>query len=307
MFHVDQEHLARLQAPLLDDLLFRNRQYAGLGSHDHEVIVGDQITGRTQTVTIERRADLATISEGHGGRAVPRLHHGSMVFVEGATVFVHRRVLFPGFRDHQHDGLGQRVPTTHDEQLERIVEGCRVRLPRVMQRPYLLQVFAENRRRNRLFTRLEPVDVAAHRVDFAVVGDVAERVRQIPGREGIGRETLVHQCQGGSRALVLKIEVIHTNLIGQQQALVVHRARREGRHIELLTMLQLQRLDGIRSATADDVQLALKGIGHEDIRTATDEDLADHRFLGAHCRRHRHFGIDRHIAPAQYDLAFGLD
>ncbi len=46
LLHVDQEHLARLQAPLLDNLLFRDRQHARLGSHDHEVIVGHQIAGR---------------------------------------------------------------------------------------------------------------------------------------------------------------------------------------------------------------------------------------------------------------------
>ena len=43
--------------------------------------------------------------------------------------------------------------------------------------------------------RVHPVDVAAHRVDLAVVGDEAVRVRQLPGREGVGREALVHQRQ----------------------------------------------------------------------------------------------------------------
>jgi hypothetical protein len=42
LLHVDQEHLARLQAPLLDDLLVRNRQHAGFGGHDHQVVVGDE-------------------------------------------------------------------------------------------------------------------------------------------------------------------------------------------------------------------------------------------------------------------------
>ena len=114
LFHVDQEHLARLQAPLLDDLFFRNRQHARFGGHDHHVVVGHQIAGRTQTVAVERRADLATIGEGDGGGAVPRLHHRRVIFVESATVFVHQRVLFPGFRDHQHHGLGQRVAAAHD-------------------------------------------------------------------------------------------------------------------------------------------------------------------------------------------------
>jgi hypothetical protein len=105
LLHVDQEHLARLQTPFLDDLLFRNRQHAGLGGHDHEVVIGDQIARRAQAVTVERRANLAAVGEGHGSGAIPRLHHRSVIFVESATVFVHQRVLFPGLRNHQHHGM----------------------------------------------------------------------------------------------------------------------------------------------------------------------------------------------------------
>ena len=56
---------------------------------------------------------------------------------------------------------------------------------------------------------------------------------------------------------------------------------------------------------ADHIQLALERIGHHHVRAAADEDLADHRFLGAHRRRHRHLGVGRHIAPAEDHLAFG--
>jgi hypothetical protein len=42
LFEVDQEHLARLQAPLLDDAFSGNRQHAGLGGHDDHVVVGHQ-------------------------------------------------------------------------------------------------------------------------------------------------------------------------------------------------------------------------------------------------------------------------
>jgi hypothetical protein len=40
-----------------------------------------------------------------------------VVFVEGATVVVHQRVLFPGFRDHHHHRVGQRV-AGHRQQFE---------------------------------------------------------------------------------------------------------------------------------------------------------------------------------------------
>ncbi len=229
-----------------------------------------------------------------------------MIFIESATVFVHQRVLFPGFRNHQHHRLGQRI-AAHDQQFERVVEGGGIGLPRVMQRPDLLQVVAENRRGYRLFARLEPVDVAAHRVDFAIVGNVAKRVSQIPGREGIGREALVHHGQRGDGALVLQVEVIHADLIGQQQTLVVDGACREGWNVEFLAVLELERLDGVGGTAANDVQLAFERIGNKDIRATADKNLADDRLFGAHCRRHRHVAIDGYVAPAQDHLAFGLD
>ena len=122
LFEIDQEHLARLQTPFFDDLLVRDRQNTRFGSHHDEIIVSNQITGRTQTITIKRGTDLTTVGEGNCSRAVPRLHHRRVILVEGATIFVHLRMLFPGFRDHQHDSLGQRI-AAHDQQLKRVVEG----------------------------------------------------------------------------------------------------------------------------------------------------------------------------------------
>jgi hypothetical protein len=63
----------------------------------HEVVVSDQVAGRPQAVAVQRGTDLAAVGEGNGGGAVPRLHQGCMVFVEGTAVFIHQRVAGPGF------------------------------------------------------------------------------------------------------------------------------------------------------------------------------------------------------------------
>jgi hypothetical protein len=99
--------------------------------------------------------------------------------------------------------------------------------------------------------------------------------------------------------------VVLAHLIGQQQSLVDDRACRHRRLVELLAVLQSQRLNGIGSATADDVQLALQGVGNHDVRTTPNEDLPDHRFARPYRRRHRQGMVDRHVAPAQHDLALG--
>jgi hypothetical protein len=84
----------------------RHRQHAGFGRHDDEVVVGDDVARRAQAVAVQRRADLAAIGEGNGGRAVPRLHQRGVVLVEGLAVVIHQRVAGPGFRDQHHHGMG---------------------------------------------------------------------------------------------------------------------------------------------------------------------------------------------------------
>ncbi len=111
---IDQEHLARLQTPLLDDFGFRDRQYAGFRRHHHQVVIGHNIARRAQAIAVERAADVAAIGEGHRCRAIPRLHHRGMIFIEGAAVGIHQSMIFPGFRDHHHHCLGNRI-TGHQQ------------------------------------------------------------------------------------------------------------------------------------------------------------------------------------------------
>ncbi len=114
----------------------------------------------------------------------------------------------------------------------------------------------------------------------------------------------MHQRQRRHAARVLQVLVVDADLVGQQQALVDDGAGRHRRHEEFLAVHQLQGLDGVAGRLADHVQLALERVGDHDVRTAADEDLANQRLLGAHQRRHGHGFVQRHIAPAEHDLAF---
>ena len=142
LLEVDEQHLARLQAPLLDDLLLRDRQHAHLGGEHHEAVVGDEVARRAQAVAVEGRADLAAVREGDRGRAVPRLHQGGVVLVEGAPVLVHERVAGPGLGDQHHHGVRERVAAA-DQELEGVVEAGGVGLALVGDRPELRDVVAE--------------------------------------------------------------------------------------------------------------------------------------------------------------------
>ena len=306
LLEVDQEHLARLQAPLLDDAVLRDGQHAGLGGHHHQVVICHAVARGAQAVAVQRGADLLAVGEDHGRRAVPGLDHGGVVLVERAAALVHALVLLPGLGYHHHGGVGQRV-AGHRQQFQRVVEGRGVALVLEADGVELLQVIAQHGRLHHAFTGAHPVEVALDGVDLAVVRHHAVRVRERPLREGVGGKALVHQRQGGDRALVLQVQVVGAHLIGQQQTLVDDGATAHAGHVVLAAVRQLQRLDGGRGRLADDVKLALQRIRHDDVRAAADEHLADHRLLVAHRGGHRHVTVHRHVAPAQQHLAFGTD
>ena len=223
---VDQQHLARLQPPLGDDVLLRDRQHAHLGRHDDAVVAGDEIARRAQAVAVERGADLAAVGEGDRGRAVPRLHQRGVVFVEGAPLLVHERIAGPGLRDHHHHRVRERVAALHQE-FERVVEAGGVGLALVGDRPELLDVVAEQRRRHRRLPRRHPVVVAAQRVDLAVVRDHAVGMRERPGREGVGREALMHQRERALEIRIVQVGIIGAELVGEEHALVDDGAARD--------------------------------------------------------------------------------
>ena len=249
------------------------------------------------------RANLAAVGKGHGGWAVPRLHHGRMVFVEGAARFVHVGVLLPCLGDHHHHGVGQRI-ARHHQQLQTVVEGGRIRLAFVDNGVELGQVRSEHCRLHRAFAGAQPVEVSLDRIDFAVVSDHAVRVSERPGGEGIGGKSLVHHGERRHGAAIGQVAVVAAHLVGQQQPFVDHRTHRDRRHEIFLAMREPHMLDRMAGRLADHIELAFQGVGHHDVCAASDEQLADDGLARAHRGRHRHVRIDGHVAPTQHDLAF---
>ncbi|MNV17656.1 hypothetical protein D3C71_1084490 [compost metagenome] len=229
-----------------------------------------------------------------------------MVFIEGAAALVHGGVLLPGLGDHHHHGLADGV-AGHGQQFEAVVERGGVGLVGEADGVELLQVGREHRRGHYAFARLHPVVVALDGVDFTVVRHIAVGVGQRPLWKGVGGETLVHQTDGRDAALVGQVFVVHAHLVGQQQALVDHGAAGHARNVVFLAVLELQALDVGAGGLADHVQLALQRVLHDHVVATADEYLAQDGLLLAHGGGHGHVHIDRHIAPAQQYLAFGLD
>ena len=304
-FEVDEQHLARLQPPFLDDPILGNRQHAHFRTHDHDIVVGDDIARRAQAVAVQGRADLAAVGKGDGRRPVPGLHDGGVVFVKGPALVVHERMPVPGFRDHHHDRVGQRI-AAGDQQLQGVVEGSGIRGPVADQRPQLFEVVAQQFRLHGMAARQHPVDVAPDGVDLAVMTEVAERLRQRPRREGVGGEPLMDQGEGRFEPLVVEVQVVLVQVGRQHHALVDDGAGRQRRDVKMPDVLDIGVPDHVVGPFADDVELALESVGVGAVAALPNEDLADDRFDGLDAFAETAV-VDGDVAPAEQVLALVLD
>ena len=166
-----------------------------------------------QAVAVQRRRRSGGHrGEGHGGRPVPRLHQGGVIFVESPPLGVHQRVAGPGLRDQHHPRMGQRI-AAGQQQFEGVVEDRRCPTDRAGSAATSCRSGPRRSFSRRAPASVHPVHVAAHGVDLAVVGDEPVGVGQPPGREGVGREPLVHHRQRGLRQRVGQIFVEGPHLV----------------------------------------------------------------------------------------------
>ena len=297
MIEIDQQHFARLQPPLYDDVFFRHAQHADFRRHDNTVVAGDDVTRGPQAVAIERGADLPPVGEGDGGGAVPWLHQRGVIFVKRATLLVHERVARPCLGDHHHHRVGERI-AAHGEKFERVIETRGVGLTLVGDRPEFRDVVTEFRRRHRRLTRRHPVVVAAQRVDLAVMRDHAIRVRQRPGRERVGGETLMDQRQRALEFRIAQVGIIGAELVGEKHALVDHGAAGDRHRVVVRSVARPPAVHDAGDGLAHDVEPALEFVFACDLRAARDEDLPVHRLGRLHRFAERRI-VGRHVAPAE--------
>ena len=69
-------------------------------------------------------------------------------------------------------------------------------------------------------TRRHTIDIAAQGIDFAVMRNQTERMRQIPSGKSIGRKPLMHQCQSTVHALITEFWIKRADLIRQQHTFI---------------------------------------------------------------------------------------
>ena len=228
-----------------------------------------------------------------------------MIFVEGAALFIHQRIAGPGFRNHHHDGVRQRVAALHQE-FEAVVETGGVALSFIGDRPQPADVLAVKLRMHRGLPRRHPVGVAAQRVDLAVMRHHAIGVRQRPGREGVGREALMHQRQRALEVGLVQVRIIAAELVGEEHALVDHGPAGQRARIIAGEPAIAALIDRLRDRLAQDVELALELVVGLRRAVAADEHLHMRR-LGRLDRDAERGIVGRHVAPAEQLQPLGLD
>ncbi len=216
---VDEEHLARFETALGENVLLRNlRQHTGFGGEHDVAVLGDLPASRTEAVAVEQRAHLGTVGEDDMRRSVPRFDQSVVVFVERPDVGVELVVLFPCRRKHHGDGM-RHGASCEVQQFEALVERAGIGVARRGDRQQRLE-FAEQFGAQAAFTGRQPVAVALDGVDLAVVGQQTERLGQRPARERVGGEAGVHDGDLRLHALVGQIHEEGLELHGGEHALV---------------------------------------------------------------------------------------
>ncbi len=166
---------------------------ADLGGQSDVAVAGDDVARRPQSVAVHDAGGVPAVGEHDPRRSVPRLHVHAVVFVKRLEIRVHAVDVLPGRRNQQPHGAKD-VHAALNQRLEHIVQTAGVGISRHHQRAHVVHVF-DQRRVELVAARLRPVAVALDGVDFAVVGEIPERLRQPPLRPGVGGKALMKHAQ----------------------------------------------------------------------------------------------------------------
>lgn len=266
---VTVDHLSGAQAALAGHFFRGNVRYARFRGQDENIVRGQRVAGGAQAVAVQHGARVDAVGEDDGGRAVPRLHQGGMVFKEAAHVRPQMVVDAPGLRHEHEHGVAQVAPGG-GEQFHHVVQAGGIALSGRNEGQELLQVIPQQGGGQVRLPHAQMVQVSAQGVDFPVVGQVAEGMGQAPRGEGVRAVALVDEGQRRFETLMAQVFVKSVNLRAEEQSLIHDAAAGTTAHVasfhaplhfpahyeELAFQCRL-----VRKAAAVDEELANQGAG----------------------------------------------
>ncbi len=271
---VHKEHLAGPERAGDQQLGGGDVERAGLGCEDQAVVAGQVVACGAQAVAVERGAGVASVGVGDRGGTVPGLGQERLVLVEGAARLAELFIVVPRLGQQHADGAGERAAVHHHE-LEHVVEDGGVGALAVDDRQRLGHGSAQAGGVEVALARADPVDVAAQRVDLAIVDEQAVGVRALPAGRGVGGVARVHEGERGLHRGVREVHVEAAHLGGDQHALVDDGPRAHRAHVKDLARQRRLSRGALLDRAAREVQAALKGVAGRYLVGAAEEGLLD--------------------------------
>ena len=284
-YGIDQKQFARVQTFFQYDMLFIDRQHTYFRCQHQRIIIGNIITGRTQTVAVQDCAHDIAIGKYDGCRTIPWLHHRCIILVEIADLLRDRIIVCPRLRNADHCCQRQ-FHSAHHQKLQCVIQHGRIGSVPIYDRQYLVQIVPKMLTCHVFFAGQHLIGISADRVDLTVVYDEAVRMCTLPARIRVGRETGMHHRDRRFVILALQIFKERTQLANQKHAFVYDGAAAHGYHIGIV--ITLFKLSSGHIQFAVKIQSACHLFGTLDKRLADIRHAVD-RTLSEYLRTNRHF------------------
>ena len=267
---IHQKHFSRMETLFDDNLRRVDVQDAHLRGKNQGVVGGDVVTGRPKAVAVQNGSHHIAVAEQNGCRAVPGLHHGSVILVKITLFLRHGLVVIPGLRNGNHDGQ-RKIHTAHNQELQGIIQHGGVGTGCINHRKHLVQIFFQMAGLHGFLPGQHLVRVALDGVDLAVVYDKTVGMSSLPAGVCIGTETGMYDGDGRFVILILQILEEGTQLMYQEHALVYNGSAGKGYHVGIVV--------GLLKGPAGHIELSIEIQSLFHIRRTLHEALHDARHL----------------------------
>ena len=162
--------------------MFRlNIQNTDLGRKNQIIIIGNIITGRTKSVTVKHGSHVIAIGKEHGCWSIPRLHHRCVILIEITLCLRHIFIGIPRLRNQDHNCKWKRH-SVHNEELQRIVQSCRIGTIRIKYWCNLVELSFEILGIHCLLAGNHTVFVTTDCIDLTIVNKETIWMRTQPAR-----------------------------------------------------------------------------------------------------------------------------
>ena len=219
VIQINADGLAGTNTALLHNAVFGQLHHAGLRPNNQHAIRSHAIAQRPQAIAIQPRYNPAPIGGANRRWAIPGLHDGIAIKNQVTMRLRHGRVIAKAFGDQQRLGHGCIAPGAH-QQFKHVIKCGGIRTTRLHHGLQIIHEGIKQRMGKSRLVRLHPIHIAMQRIDFAIMRQRAEGLRQAPGGEGIGGITLMINGEAADKPLIQQIRIEFRQRFREEHTLI---------------------------------------------------------------------------------------